>query len=383
MTKTMGKIAVVGAGLMGRLVAWQLAKLNLSVTLFDQDSPQGINSAAYTAAGLLTPCGESLSCETNIVEMGEASLLLWPRLINQLTQSVGFQHRGSICVSHAQDQGDYQRFCQYIARQYPMAQLQALDKKALSTIEPSLAEKFGQGAFLPNEGVINNHQLLAALAHELEKLKVNWLTHTKVVALSANNVTFNIKCATETENFDLVVDCRGIGASNVFANAGDNSALKDLRSVRGEVIYLKAPAVNISRPVRLMHPRYKLYIAPKGNDNYAIGATEIESCDLGAMTVQSSLELLSAIYSLHPGFAEAQIIHQLSYGRPAFNDNQPKILNRAGLIQINGLYRHGYLLAPVVLQAALDCILSQLGLEQTSNTASSYAKSLVTEQAQH
>ena len=125
--------------------------------------------------------------------------------------------------------------------------------------------------------------------------------------------------------------------------------LQDLRSVRGELFQLYAPQVNLSRPIRLMHPRYQLYIAPKGKGFYVVGATEIESDDTSPMTVRSAMELLSAAYSVHPGFAEANIRQHISQCRPAFSDNQPKILIQPQLIQVNGLYRHGFLIAPVVV----------------------------------
>ncbi len=52
-------IAVVGAGLMGRLVALSLVRQGYQITLFDKDNKQAKNSAAYAAAGLLTPLGEA------------------------------------------------------------------------------------------------------------------------------------------------------------------------------------------------------------------------------------------------------------------------------------------------------------------------------------
>lgn len=103
-----------------------------------------------------------------------------------------------------------------------------------------------------------------------------------------------------------------------------------------------------------MHPRYQLYIAPKGKGNYVVGATEIESDDTSPMTVRSAMELLSAAYSVHPGFAEANIRQHISQVRPAFSDNQPKIMAKNSLIQVNGLYRHGFLIAPIVLSQVLE-----------------------------
>ncbi|MCP4322704.1 MAG: FAD-dependent oxidoreductase, partial [Alteromonadales bacterium] len=118
--------------------------------------------------------------------------------------------------------------------------------------------------------------------------------------------------------------------------------------------------VNISRPVRLMHPRYQLYIAPKGKGFYVVGATEIESDDDSPMTVRSAMELLSAAYSVHPGFAEANIRQHISQCRPAFSDNQPKIIQQYSFIQVNGLFRHGFLIAPVVLEQTLSVINNHL-----------------------
>ena len=57
-----------------------------------------------------------------------------------------------------------------------------------------------------------------------------------------------------------------------------------------------------------MHPRYKLYIVPKPHGRFIIGATELESEDRSPMSLQSLLELGSALYTLNPAFAEARIL---------------------------------------------------------------------------
>jgi len=172
---------------------------------------------------------------------------------------------------------------------------------------------------------------------------------------------------------DLAIDCRGVGARSNESYA-EAEPLADLRGVRGELFQLFAPDVHLTRPIRLMHPRYQLYIAPKGEGLYAVGATEIESEDVAPMTVRSSMELLSAAYSVHSGFAEANIRQHICQLRPAFSDNQPKIFIQQRLIQINGLYRHGYLIAPVVLKQlefAIDNFINKKSMQ-----ASPYGKLL-------
>jgi glycine oxidase len=352
-TKTCANIVVIGAGLVGRLIALSLINQGHQVTLIDKDNKQGHQSAAYAAAGLLTPLGEAIHAQPNIVEMGFESLKLWPKLLAQLDGYTYFQQAGALMVSHEQDQGDYQRFVRYIKNHYPQHQLQQLNRQQILELEPELGRSFNQGAFLPEEGQIGNRKLLIALQQQLEKSNLTWLDNSLVVEIDQqvshclvtsekNNKKHVLEC-------DLAIDCRGAGARNNESKP-EAAPLEDLRGVRGELFQLFAPDVHLTRPIRLMHPRYQLYIAPKTKGFYVVGATEIESEDCGPMTVRSSMELLSAAYSVHPGFAEANIRQHIVQLRPAFSDNQPKIFVQQRLIQVNGLFRHGFLSAPVVLE---------------------------------
>ena len=362
----MATIAIIGAGLMGRLLALSLNRQGYQVTLFDKDQKNGQQSAAYAAAGLLTPLGEAMHCPANIVAMGFAALSLWPKLLSTLSGYSYFQQAGSIVVSHQQDIGDYQRLSRFLANQYPEHQQQAINRQQLTALEPELAVRFSQALYLPTEGQIDNRLLLQALEQQLHAENVTWLSESEVIEIK--HKTFNTGCDirwqtsppnrnNRWQTFDLAIDCRGIGAkvsTSLQLSTQHNAELADLRAVRGELFHLFAPEVNISRPVRLMHPRYQLYIAPKNNGHYVVGATEIESDDSAPMTVRSAMELLSAAYSVHAGFAEANIRQHVSQLRPAFSDNQAKIIGDNALIQVNGLYRHGFLIAPIVLAQVIE-----------------------------
>jgi len=352
-TKACANIVVIGAGLVGRLIALSLVNQGHQVTLIDKDNKEGYQSAAYAAAGLLTPLGEAMHAQPNIVEMGFESLKLWPKLLAQLEGYTYFQQAGALMVSHEQDQGDYQRFVRYIKNHYPQHQLQQLDRQQILELEPELGRSFNQGVFLPEEGQIGNRKLLIALQQQLEKSNLTWLDNSPVVEIDQHVshclVTYEKNNEKHVLECDLAIDCRGAGARNNESKP-EASPLKDLRGVRGELFQLFAPEVHITRPIRLMHPRYQLYIAPKTKGFYVVGATEIESEDCGPMTVRSSMELLSAAYSVHSGFAEANIRQHVVQLRPAFSDNQPKISLQQRLIQVNGLFRHGFLIAPVVLR---------------------------------
>lgn len=395
----MKNIGIVGAGLIGRLIALSLHRQGYQITLFDKDTKAAHNSAAYAAAGLLTPLGEAPHCEKNIVEMGFSALDLWPKLLNSLTTPVFFQQSGSLLVNHEHDQGDYIRFNRFIKSYYSEYTQQNLNREQLRLLEPELGRSFKQGIFLPQEGQIDNRELLNALRIELEKEKINWLSETVVDEITPQENGCDLRCYQQEiqkdtledkaistahksnikgkdkkQHFDLVIDCRGVGAKpkkteestkenitektteNTIEQTDNNASIADLRAVRGEMFQLYAPDVALSRPIRLMHPRYQLYIAPKKHGRYAVGATQIESDDNSPMTVRSALELLSATYSLHSGFAEANILQHISQLRPALSNNQPCILASESLIQINGLYRHGYLISPVVLAQTTELI---------------------------
>ncbi|TYK66565.1 FAD-dependent oxidoreductase [Colwellia echini] len=379
-------IAIVGAGLIGRLLALSLLRnkqrckdnsAQLNITLFDKDTKDAHNSAAYAAAGLLTPLGESLHCEPNIVEMGFKALALWPNILDSLQEHTIFQQTGAIMVAHEQDKGDYQRFVRHLKNNYPDNPVQTLNRAGLMEFEPEIGRSFNQGLFLPEEGQLGNRRLLISLRKQLELEaqseaekntnktgnSLHWLSESRVIDIEISSRFSKVKYLQNNIEhsavFDLVIDCRGTGASVKNSQAHNSKGcapLTDLRLVRGELFQLFAPDVNISRPIRLMHPRYQLYIAPKGNGYYVVGATEIESDDMSPMTVRSAMELLSAAYSVHPGFAEANIRQHVSQCRPAFSDNQPKIFQDKSLIQVNGLFRHGFLIAPVVLEQTLAVI---------------------------
>ncbi|MGS0534420.1 FAD-dependent oxidoreductase [Pseudoalteromonas sp. SaAl2] len=328
-------IAVVGFGLTGRLAALELS-LAHNVTVYEADDAQALNSAGRVAAAMLAPLAESVFCEQDLALRGLDSISRWPGILAQLDEAVFFQQQGTLVVAHQQDKGDLQSFRE---RLKPLANhhAQQLSGSHISELEPELTGRFNQGMYLPCEGQIDNQAFYQASFNTLKARDVQFNF--------AENI--NTACEQLQQSYDYIIDCRGLGAK---------SAQCKLRGVRGEVVRLHAPEVNLTRPVRLMHPRYPLYIAPKPNNEYVIGATEIESQDNGPATVRSTLELLSAAYTVHSGFAEARIINIQTGLRPAFSDNRPQVKRQGKVISINGLYRHGYLLAPSLVAEAVALI---------------------------
>ena len=347
------KYAIVGAGLMGRMLALALAKRGAQVDLFEKGNSAADLSPARIAAAMLAPLAESAITEDNVVRMGIHSLPRWKDIIADLSTPVFFQQNGTLIVWHRQDASDAERFTAHLERNSrnnkQLTAPQKLTGESLRELEPSVADRFTQGLYLPNEGQLDNRQLLDALLIELELLKVNchWNISAEPEQLRAD------------DSHDWVIDCRGLGAKAAWQ--ADDASHNPLRGVRGEVIRLYAPEVNLQRPTRLIHPRYPLYIAPKENHIYVVGATEIESEDLSEVSVRSAMELLSAIYTVHSGFAEARILEMATQCRPTLKDNLPEIkfskpADRTGLMLINGLYRHGFMISPAIMDCAIELL---------------------------
>ncbi len=322
---------------MGRLMALALAKKEFHVDVYDAGGQEAKNSAAYAAAAMLSPLAESAITEESVVRMGIYSLNRWKELIAALSSYVYFDQSGTLIVWHRQDEAEAKRFrkilentCKKIPELGAAQNLTALQVRDLEEqINP-----FPQGLFLPNEGQLDNRQLLEVLVKDGENygVKYHWNSSKEITDFMPR------------EN-DWVIDCRGLGAKPSWNN---------LRGVRGEVIRLYAPDVEIHRPIRLIHPKYPIYIAPKEEHYFVIGATEIESEDTSPVSVRSTLELLSAAYTVHPGFAEARILESTAQCRPTLKHNLPRVEINNRIIKVNGLYRHGFMISPAILDATIN-----------------------------
>lgn len=339
-------VLILGAGLMGRLLAVTLAQAGHPVRIVDAGNGDGTAAAANVAAAMLAPLAESAVTEPNVVAMGQYALPRWQEIIATLDRPVYFQQAGTLVLWHRQDAPQAQRFrallgatCQTLPNLPPP---QVLDGKTLAEREPAVAERFQQGLYLPDEGQLDNRQLLQALLDTLAHLgvQVEWNSPWTLAQAQAH----------QRQHGGWVLDCRGLGAQ-----ADWQDKRSSLRGVRGEVVRLHAPDVTLQRPTRLLHPRYPIYIAPKEDHLFVIGATEIESDDLSPASVRSTLELLSAAYAVHSGFAEARIVEIATQCRPTLPDNLPAVRqSQPRVLEVNGLYRHGFMIAPAMLDVVLE-----------------------------
>ncbi|MGX1497416.1 glycine oxidase [Labrenzia sp. MBR-25] len=315
------KVGIKGAGVAGLALAYELVSRGVQVELLEKHKDLTA-SASWLAGGMLAPWCERESAEEDVLRLGQASLGWWSKVLPGQVR-----HNGTLVVAAPRDTGELSRFASRTCG------FTWLDADALGAHEPDLAGRFAKGLHFAGEAHLDPRQALTALRAKLSE--------------SGARIRFEAQHFTAAT--DLVADCTGMASPD-----------PQLRPVRGEMLILHAPDVSLSRPVRFLHPRIPVYVVPRDNGVFMVGATMIESGDRGAVSVRSTMELLNAAYSLHPGFAEAKIIETGAGLRPAYSDNLPRLTFSGNTLSMNGFYRHGFLLAPHFAMEAADRIVQHL-----------------------
>ena len=313
MAKRKQSIAIRGAGVVGLWQALTLARAGHEITIHERSTVPFAEACSRYAGAMLAPRCEEESADPVVRELGLRSIALW------LETYPGTVANGSLVVAPPRDRTLLDRFARMTRGS------ERLDGQALAELEPDLGRRFTTALYYPGEAHLAPDAALSFLLAEAQTAGAQLVLGEGEAPMGA----------------DLVIDCRGLAAKD---------KLPTLRGVRGERIVVRARDVALSRPVRLLHPRFPLYAVPWGDGLFMIGATVVESEETGPVNVRGALELLSAAYALDPAFGEAEIVMLGAGARPAFADNRPRIVTANGYIYVNGLYRHGFLLAPALAE---------------------------------
>ena len=311
-------ILVKGAGVAGLATALELARKDRAVEVVERRAEIGLG-ASHWAGGMLAPYCEREAAEEIVLTLGLGAADWWDEAVPGLVQ-----RRGTLVLANARDLADLKRFA---SRTHGH---RWVGEDEIAELEPDLSGRFGTGLFFAEEAHLDPRRALRGLYE----------------AARQRGVCFGFgKEAGDAAGYSAVIDCRGPQAIG---------EIEGLRGVRGEMLYLETAEITLSRPVRLLHPRHPLYIVPRGNGRFMLGATMIETDNDGPITARSMMELLNTAYALHPAFAEARIIETGTGIRPAFPDNVPRLIETSEGLAVAGMHRHGFLLAPALAREAAD-----------------------------
>lgn len=295
--------------------ATALAERGLELQVVDS-GPEG-GGASWLAGGMLAPFVEGESAPAEVARLGSTAADWWAARVP------GVVRRGTLVVAPARDRAELDRFAVRTAGH------ERIGPDRIAELEPDLAGRFSAGLYYAGEAHLDPCIALSALAESLRKRGVQ--------------VRYDTHMAPDRAD----IDCRGIAARD---------ALPDLRAVRGEMLLLRCSEVTLSRPVRLLHPRFPVYVVPRGNGLYMVGATMVETDASGPITLRSAMELMGAAFALHPAFGEAALVSTGVGLRPAWPDNVPRISEAGGRLHLNGLFRHGFLTAPALADQLADTL---------------------------
>ncbi len=330
------KVTVIGAGVAGLTCATELQKRGAEVTVVDRAPDLGPASCSWWAGGMLAPWCEGESAEEPVVRLGRAAADWWQ------AHAGGVTRQGTLVVAPSRDSGELRRFARRTEN------FSEVDEDAIALLEPDLAGRFRRGLFFAGEAHLDPRAAIKSLAKRLRS--------------GGAELRFSV-AAEDAPQADVVVDCRGLAARD---------AVPELRGVRGEMLVLRCRELELTRTLRLLHPRIPVYIVPRAGEKggqglYMLGATMIESASRSPVSARSLVELLNAAYALHPAFGEAEVVEIGVDARPAFPDNLPRVWRDGGRVFVNGLYRHDFLLAPAMARRAADLVFGETPVPEESD----------------
>ena len=318
------KATVIGAGVAGLACAVELAERGVEVEVLERGHSLGERACSWQAGGMLAPWCERENAEALVARLGLEAIGWW------VDKFPGTVRNGTLVLAHGRDIAELNEFAARTER------FERIGRERIAELEPDLADRFAQALYFPSEAHLDPRAALAALAGRLgDRVKFGVeVTAERIRELQAENRT--------------VVNCTGLAAREEHA---------DLRGVKGEMVLVRTRDVSLRRAVRVLHARLPIYIVPRADGLFMVGATMLESDDAGRVSVRSVLELLTALYALNPMFGEAELVELGTGVRPAFIDNLPRIRWRDGVLHVNGFFRHGFLLAPALARMAADVLL--------------------------
>ncbi len=334
-------IAIIGGGIIGLSIGWQLARENRSVHIFDERHAG--KQASWAAAGMLSPYSEAVYGHLNALEMATQSLSLYPSFLKELSEDSSIvlpkESEGTLCVAINRDDREW------LQRHYAFKKNNGMPVHWLSgeearQKEPLLSPRVNAAIWIPSERQINNHLLIEALKDAFVNRGGTLMEKTKITEWSKNgNNALKIK-AEKGQSYDSDIVIHTTGA---WANQVDPSL--NIRPVKGQLLNLKMkPELILKSMIR--SPR--IYLAPKQDGTVRVGATSEDAGFNEEVTAGATLELLENAWEIIPAISEYKVEGILAGLRPVTANHRPLI----GASSLKGLYhaighgRSGILLAP-------------------------------------
>jgi glycine oxidase len=336
-------VVVVGAGIIGCAVAYELARRGARVTIAD-DRPVG-HGATRASGGMLVPYLEARP-EDPLLRLGAASLALYDHFVARVAADAGMpvEYRRTGTLQVALDESDVETLRAALeAQRAAGVASEWLDAEAACRLEPHLAADVTAGVYVPAHGYVAAEALAAALAAAAARFGAR-LEVDRVVRIERRDGRLVARTAGEgTLAADRIVLAAGSWSGLVEVD-GDRPL--PVRPVRGQLLHLAWPGDPMARIV--WGPR--CYLVPRLDGSLLVGATLEETGFDERATVAGVHDLIEAACEVVPEVWRAGFAGARAGLRPATPDHLP-IVGRSravdGLVYATGHFRNGVLLAPL------------------------------------
>lgn len=349
-------IAIIGGGVIGLAVGWQLLRRDMQVTVFDAN--EAGSGASCVAAGMLAPYAEVGFEERELMRLGEESLRLYPGFLDELAEDTeeapALDNCGTLIVGLDRDDTEH------LKRLYDFREALEMDVKMISGSEarerePLLSPRVVSALWLPGDAQIENDALIKSLKEAFRRRGGTLHEGLPVTGIEVTNA--RIRCLrTEAgrKRFDHVVLAAGCWSSMI--SGVPQNLLAPIRPVKGQIITLEQN--DECRPECMVRsPR--AYLVPKANGTLRLGASTEEKGFNTTATAGIQKVLLEEAFHIMPGIFDLPIHETVCGLRPASRDHGPVVgpTDLDGLYYATGHYRHGILMAPVTAYSIVNAVL--------------------------
>jgi glycine oxidase len=353
---------IVGGGVIGAAIAFELAGEKLRVLVIDRQQPG--RETSWAAAGMLSPGPDSPEA-VPLVPLGKESLQLYPEFVAGVEEasgtSVDFVREGTFELFGGGD-GEIARDKMIEEYRELGLAIETISVEAARALEPELGATAKAAAWLPEEATVDPRLLteavLAAAGRRGAEIRGGCAVESLLCERGA--CTGVVAAGGEKVLGEHVVMAAGVFCGTikdgVSGGAGNLARYAPVRPVRGQLVALRSAKVKLKKVLRSSRG----YLVPRRDGRIISGSTLENAGFVKQVTPEGIRKILEGAKELAPGLADAEIVEQWAGLRPDSPDHLPIIgpTEMKGLLIATGHYRNGILLAPVTAKIVRDWIVS-------------------------
>lgn len=357
------KILIIGGGIIGLGIGWQLAKSGASVTIYD--SAEAGRAASWAAAGMLAPLAEAHSEEPELLKLGTQSLACYPQWVDALEadaeMSVGYRVEGTLIVGLEPDDTHQLRHL-YTAQQDLGLDVEWLTGREARAVESALSPRVTAAIRCATDYQVDNRLMVKALQRAYEVCGGVMHENSTIERIVVENgVAIGVQTQDSFQAADILILAAGCWSAQV--EGLPESIVPPVRPVKGQMLALQMEeGITVKNVIRTVRARYptSVYLVPRADGRLIVGATSEEMGFDTRLTSGGVFELLRGAWEAVPGTYELPLLETWAGLRPGSRDNAP-ILGKTPierLIYATGHYRNGILLTPVTAYEIAKLVLT-------------------------